>query len=79
MSAEQEMRRVLQHAADGLMARRETDRAKVQYCSAFQEALQSERIADLVAVTYAEAVLRLLVSYLAVEDAPRGNPTGGRP
>ncbi len=68
MSAEQEMRNVILHAAEKLRAVIGKDIEVGSYNNGY--ALPTDAST---AMAYAEGVLRLLASYLAVEDAPRLN------
>jgi hypothetical protein len=68
MSAESEMRAVILHAAEKLRVIQRADIEDGHYNRAYQLPADCA-----VAMAYAEGVLRLLASYLAVEDAPRVN------
>ena len=73
MSAEQEMRNVILHAADLLRDSRDKTVACNTDHHRYGESKYFAPRAVGAASAYAEGVLRLLASYLAVEDAPRLN------
>lgn len=72
MSSETEMRRVIEHAADKLAA---VSADPTVTCRANHGLSTPQEISVevLTAITYAEAVLRMLGSYLRVTDPPAGS------
>ena len=77
MSAEAEMRAVLEHAAEKLDGRLSFSRftwSSNESQAVIEGHVVAERRRDAVAMAYAEGVLHLLASYLAVDEAPRDLP-----
>jgi hypothetical protein len=77
MTAESEMRAVIEHAAEKLAAAKDSKViCSTGHASHIQQNYYLPKDA-LLAIGYAEGILRLLASYLKVDAQSNGQPRGG--